>query len=252
LADPGYAGRIEQAIDDANKNNVAYLLSNAMDYETSTQTIALAKRYPTRVLAAIGVHPLTATRTSDYRLDNFERLVAENPESVKAIGEIGLDGKYTQDEELKKSQRDVFRFFLGLAEGKRLPVVVHSRLAVDEVLETLSDFHLSKVLLHWYDGPVDKLRVIKEKGYLISIGPAVFYSRTVGEIARRAELNMILTETDGPVNYRGPFEGRLTKPSFVVEVARRLAEIKALSTDAVGQAVWRNFQELIPSVSESY
>ena len=250
LTDPGFADRIGQVIDDADKNNVAYLLSNAVDYETSAQTIALAQRYPTKVLAAIGVHPSTATRTADCELDKFEKLIDDNAEYVKAIGEIGLDGKYTKDEKLKKSQRDVFRFFLSLAERKRLPVVVHSRLATNDVLETLSDFHVPKVLLHWYDGPVDKLSLMREMGYVISIGPAVYNSRTISEIARSADLRMILTETDGPVSYRGYFEGRATQPSFVIDVVRRLAEIKTLSPETVRKAIWSNFQELVPMMRE--
>ena len=250
LADPGYESRIERTLEDADKNNVAYLLSNAMDYVTSARTIALTKRYPAKVLAAIGVHPWTVTNSTDYQLDEFEKLIQENLDTVKAIGEIGLDGKYTQDEKLKARQKDVFRFFLTLAERNGLPVAVHSRQAVDEVLEVLSDFDLPKVLLHWYDGPSEKLKLIEERGYLISIGPAALYSSRISEIAQNAALGMILTETDAPVKYRGPFEGRLTQPSFVVDVVRGLAEIKALSGDAVREAVWRNFHELIPMASE--
>lgn len=246
LADPGFAGRTEQTIDDATKNKVMRLLSNSVDYETSTQTIALAKRYSPRVLAAIGVHPSTVTNTKDQRLDEFQQLIEENAGSVAAIGEVGLDGKYTQDEQVRKRQLEVFRFFLGLAERRGLPVVIHSRMAVDEVLGTLQDFHLPKVLLHWYDGPLDKLEVIRERGYLISIGPAVFYSRAISQVAANVGLDMILSETDGPVKYRGPFEGQLTQPSFIVEVVRKVAEIKGLHIDAVREAVWNNFRKLIP------
>ncbi len=217
-----------------------------MDYETSTQTIALAKRYSSRVLAAIGVHPSTVMNTKDQRLDEFQQLIEEDAEYVAAIGEVGLDGKYTQDEQVRKRQLEVFRFFLGLAERNGLPVVVHSRLAVDEVLGALQEFHLPKVLLHWYDGPLDKLEVITERGYLISIGPAVFYSRAINEVASNGALDIILSETDGPVKYRGPFEGRLTQPSFVIEVVRRVAELKGLHIDEVREAVWSNFRKLIP------
>jgi TatD DNase family protein len=239
---------VEQAIADAEKNHVEYLLSNAVDYETATKTIALAKQYPANVLAAIGVHPSTVTNTTNYDLEKFEQLVDENDDYVNAIGEIGLDGKYSKDEKVKKRQLEVFRFCLNLAERKGLPAVVHSRLAVDEVLENLSDFHMPKVLLHWYDGPVNKLRVIKERGYLISVGPAAFYSQAVGEIARNAELDMILSETDGPVKYRGPFEGRPTQPSFVVDVIRKVAEIKNLGTESIREAVRCNFETFIPQL----
>jgi TatD DNase family protein len=176
-------------------------------------------------------------------LTKFERLLDENREHVKAIGEIGLDGKYTQDTEKRNKQREVFQFFLAIAEKKRLPVVIHSRLAVDEVLNELSRFTQLKVLLHWYDGPVEKLKSIRERGYMISIGPALFYSKRIAEITRKADLGMILSETDGPVTYHGPFQGKFTQPSFVIDVVRRLAEMRSENVETVREAVWSNFQK---------
>ncbi len=249
LADHEYAGRIEEIIRDATTNNVAHLLSNAVDYNTSLQTITLAKNYPGKVLAAVGVHPSTATKAVDCQIDKFEQLIENNGKHVKAVGEIGLDGKYTQDEALKARQKEVFRFFLGLAERKKLPVVVHSRLAVDEVLETLSDFLLQRVLLHWYDGPIEKLKVIQDHGWLISFGPALLYSRRLSEIAREADLGIILSETDGPVSYYGPFKGRHTQPSFVADVVRKLAEIKSVSADVARETIYRNFLICIRNTS---
>jgi len=249
LADPAYTGRIEQVIEDATTNNVSYLLSNAVDYSTSVQTITLAKNYRGKVLAAIGVHPSTVTKTADYQLDKFEELIDKNEDYAQAVGEIGLDGKYTQDEALKNRQKEVFRFFLRLAEQKKLPVVVHSRLAVDEVLESLSGFRLRKVLLHWYDGPVEKLSLIHQRSYLISLGPALLYSRRLSEIARKADLGIVLSETDGPVTYHGPFKGRLTQPSFVVDVVRKLAEIKSVNVDEVRETIYGNFHEFIRNLA---
>ena len=245
LADPDYAGRIELVMEDATKNNISHLLSNAVDYETSIETVTLARRYDGQVFAAVGVHPWTVTKNKDLHLDKFEELLEVNERYIKAIGEIGLDGQYTQDEEQKKRQREVFRFFLELAEHKRLPVVVHSRLAVDDVLETLPSFNLQKVLLHWYSGPVEKLDLIKDRGYLISVGPSLLYSRRISEIARHADLKMILSETDGPVNYHGPFEGKMTQPSLVIEVVRKLAEIKSQSAENVRETICSNFQLFI-------
>jgi len=243
LADPMFKGHVEEAIDDAKENNVSCLLSNATDYNTSLETIALAKHHSPQVFAAIGVHPWTASNTTSYELDKFEKLVDENKECVKAIGEIGLDGKYTQDELAKTRQREVFRFFLELAAQKKLPVVIHSRQAVNEVLGILPDFDLRKVLLHWYDGPIEALPSIRSRGYLISFGPALLYSRRIARIAANADLGMILTETDAPVKYPGPFEGRKTQPSFVVEVARKLADINKVNIEAVRNSVWNNFDE---------
>ena len=178
-------------------------------------------------------------------LDKFELLLDENREHVKAIGEIGLDWKYTQDQEKRNRQKEIFQFFLGIADKRRLPIVVHSRLAVDEVLDELSKFSPPNVLLHWYDGPAEKLELIRDRGYFVSIGPALVYSERISEIARKADLSMVLSETDGPVAHRGPFRGRMTQPSFVIDVVRKLAEIKSESVEAVRDAIWSNFQKLM-------
>lgn len=247
LADPGYAGKIEAIIEDAARSKVTGLLSNGVDYDSSVQTISVAKQHGGTVFAAVGVHPWTVVNKPTLDLSQFERLLNENRGHVKAIGEIGLDGKYTQDEEKRSRQRQTFQFFLRMAEERRLPVVVHSRLAVDEVLNELTRFDLPRVLLHWYDGPVEKLETIKDRRYLISMGPSLLYSRRIAEIARKADLSMILSETDGPVTYHGPFEGKMTQPSFVIDVIRKLAEIRSEKVETIRYAVWTNFQRFLRS-----
>jgi TatD DNase family protein len=245
LADPVYAGSAMSVIDDAIRANVTRLLSSAVDYNTSVQTISLAKQYDGRVLAAVGIHPSTVVYETDYALALFERLIDENKEYVKAIGEIGLDGKYTQDQEKTRQQREVFSFFLSIAEKRQLPVVVHSRLAVVQVLDELSRFDLRGVLMHWYEGPLEKLELIRQQGYMISIGPTLLYSKRIAEVARNADLTTILTETDGPVPYHGPYEGKVTRPSFVIDIVHKLAEIKIKRYQEVREAVWNNFQNFI-------
>jgi TatD DNase family protein len=245
LADSDYSGLIEEVLDDAAKNGVDYLLSNGMDYDSSVRTLALADQYKNRVLAAVGLHPWTATNTEGkLSLDIFEKLVEENRKMITAIGEIGLDGQYSQDEAKKLRQREVFQFFLRLAERRKLPVIVHSRLAIDEVLNMLPSFTLPKVVLHWYSGPAEYLQQITDQGYLITIGPNILYAKRTVEIARHADLTTILTETDGPVSYFGPFKGKPTRPAFVIDVVKKIAEIKNENIDQIRNRVWDNFQSL--------
>ncbi len=244
LADPGYAGKVEEVVENANRHNVSKMLSNATDYETSLATVDLAKQYPSKVLAAVGVHPYTATKTESFHLDKFAALLDENRDCVRAIGEIGLDGKYTQDERIKNRQQEIFRFFLKLAEERNLPAVVHSRQAVTETLDTLADFKALKTLFHWYDGPIENLQLFKERGYWISISPAILYSRRISEIARAADISIMLSETDGPVSYRGLFGNELTQPSLVVAVVQKIAEIKGLKPELVRDQILSNFQKL--------
>jgi len=245
LADPGYAGKTFEVIRDATSHGVSRMLSNAVDFETSLETIKIAKNSAGSVLAAVGVHPSATLNTDDLHLDKFGKMIDENANSISAIGEIGLDGKYSQDERVKAKQIEVFRFFLALAEEKHLPVVVHSRQAISETIDSLAHFHLPSVLLHWYDGPTDSLSTLKDRGYMISIGPAVLYSRKIAEIARAVNSDLILTETDGPVAYRGLFGRELTKPWFVVNVVGRLGELRGANSDIVKSTVFSNFHRFL-------
>jgi len=245
LADPGYAGKVEAVVEEAGQHDVTQMLSNATDYESSLETIRLAKKFPDRVLAAVGVHPSTATRSSALNLNKFAEMIDDNARWIKAIGEIGLDGTYTQDERAKTKQQQVFRFFLELAEERKLPVTIHSRGAVLETLALLADFRIPCVLFHWYDGPTANLPLLRQHAYLISIGPAMSYSRKVTEIARLADPGLILSETDGPVKYRGLFGGQPAAPACVVEVVRRLAEEKGMSLDAMKSMISSNFQRFL-------
>jgi TatD DNase family protein len=120
---------------------------------------------------------------------------------------------------------------------------VHSRQAVVETLDTLADFKALKILFHWYDGPIENLHIFKERGYWISIGPTVLCSRRISEITRAADLSIILSETDGPVSYRGLFGDELTKPSFVVAVVQKIAEVKGLNLESVGDQILSNFHK---------
>jgi len=73
----------------------------------------------------------------------------------------------------------------------------------------------------------------------------LLYSKRLAEIARAADLGIILTETDGPVSYHGPFEGKITQPSFVIDVVKKITEMKSLNMETVRETIRSNFQKLI-------
>jgi TatD DNase family protein len=245
LADPGYSGKIDSVLREAVQNKVMHVVSNAVDYETSVQTIALAKQHKDLVHAAVGLHPSTVVNRGNSEQSKFEALLDENREHVSAIGEIGLDGKYSRDREKLRLQKQTFRFFLNMAEKRGLPVVVHSRYALGTVLDELSRFTLPKVLLHWFDGTAENLRLIQDRGWLISIGPALFYSKSIAQIALQAAPSVILTETDGPVPHRGPFKGKMTTPALVIDVVHKLSELKSVNPGELGEMILDNFRRLI-------
>ena len=64
------------------------------------------------------------------------------------------------------------------------------------------------------------------------------------EIIRRVPLTSLLTETDGPINYYGPFKDKLTTPAFIPQVVKAIAEIKGIRENDVAEHILRNFTSL--------
>ena len=239
LSDEEYAGHVSDVLTDAKNSGVVALVSNSMDLKTCLGTLELAERHRDIVYAALGIHPWTVKGLKEEELDQVLQLIStqRGNRAFVALGEIGLDSKYT---EIWDKQVKVFDLMLRSAEKLDLPVVIHSRDTTAQVIEVLPSYRLRKVLLHWFSGPVGTLAKVVERGYCITEGPAVAYSDGVREVVRNVPLTSLLTETDGPVRF---FKGKTTTPAFIPSVIGAIAEIKGVSDEDVAEQVLRNFQE---------
>jgi TatD DNase family protein len=245
LSDTEYNSKVEALIEDAQRSNVIALVSNSMNYESSLLSLQLAEQNPGLVYAALGIHPWNIQFLSSNELEQTLDLIFEqerNRQRVVAIGEVGLDFSYGK-RQIADLQIKVFSEMLHAAERLSLPVIVHSRRTAPKIMSILSSFDVKKVLFHWFSGPLELLSKIVESGYYISEGPPCVFSRRTREIIRLVPLGSLLTETDGPVRFGGPFYGKMTTPSFIPQVVGAIAEIKGMKeTDVAGQ-ILRNFTE---------
>ena len=243
LSDSKYAEHTGELVTDAKRFNVAALVSNSVDFNTSVGSLRLAEKYPTRVHAALGIHPWNVNKLKKEELEKtIELIIAKHQKSaVIAIGEIGLDWKY---EAIREDQFMVFNKMLHLAEKLDLPVIIHSRGTTTQIVNMLPSYNLKKVLLHWFSCPFDALNRTIDYGYYISEGPPVAYSNGIRQIVKMVPLTYFLTETDGPVTYRGnPYNGQMTKPSFIKTVIENVAEIKKMGILDVANQIARNFED---------
>jgi len=132
---------------------------------------------------------------------------------------------------------------LRLAEALDLPAVIHSRGTTDKIVELLPSYRLKRVLLHWFSYPISALQKVMDNGYFISEGPPAAYSSGIREVIDKTPLTSFLTETDGPVTYhKPPYNGQLTKPSFIRNVVEAVAEIKKMQFDDVARQIAENFE----------
>ncbi len=246
LSDSDYSQKVGEIVEDAKQSNVIALVSNSMDLETSRQSLRLAEEHPNQVYAALGIHPWNTKNLSSDELQETIDLIFENGENrerVIAVGEIGLDSSYSGSGEPTEIQMQVFHKLLSAAEKLSLPVIIHSRGTTSQIVSLLPSYTVKKVLLHWFSRPHSLISKIVDRGYYITEGPPSVFSTGIREVIRRIPLTNLMTETDGPVRFRGPFKGKMTTPAFIPTVVEAIAQLKGKEKSEVADQIFQNFTD---------
>lgn len=242
LSDAEYTDHIDELIEDAKTAGVTVLVTNSMDLKTCINDIQLAEKYPKLVYPALGIHPWNIKMLKENELQETIDYISEQAQKSKvlAIGEIGLDYKY---EAIWNEQMLVFDAMLHLAEKFNLPVIIHSRGTTDKIVDMLPSYNLKRVLLHWFSYPMTALFKAINHGYYITEGPPLSYSNGLREVVLNTPITNLLTETDGPVTYwKRPYNGQLTKPSFIRAVVESVADIKKIQIEEAADQIVKNFE----------
>jgi TatD DNase family protein len=224
-------------------NEVALIINPGTNLETSREAVAIAEKIPF-VYANVGLHPGDVNRFDKRDFETLETL-AKN-ERVVAIGEIGLDYHYPDHQ--KDRQEDCFREMLRLAKRLDLPVVIHTRDAWADTFRILEEEQSSNLrgMMHCFSGSIDEARRSLKMGFKISIpGVVTFKKSNLPDVVSQLALGDLLTETDCPFLAPAPHRGKRNEPSFVIEVAKKIALIKNVSLAQVAQAVYLNLAELM-------
>ena len=206
------------------------------------RAVEVAERY--RLPASAGVHPHEA-KLADERVYEELRGLARDGRIV-AIGEIGLDFHY--DHSPRPVQAEVFRRQLRLARELGLPVIVHTREADEETAEILAREKAGEAggVVHCFTGGLELARRALELGLYLSFSGIVTFPRsaTIQRVARDCPEDRLLVETDAPFLAPPPHRGKRNEPAFVVEVARKVAELRGATLDAVASAAEANYRRL--------
>ena len=215
-----------------------YFFNIGCDLKTSYSSYELSKKYD-HVYAVVGVHPHEAKYYTAETREALKELLTKD--KVMAIGEIGLD--YHYDLSPRDVQRDVFIDQINLAREMDVPIVIHTREAMEETYEILEKHAKGmKVLLHCYTGSIEMARKYLKLGYKLALGGALTFknAKNTVDVAREVDLKDLLIETDSPYMTPVPYRGKRNDPRKVVLVAEKLAEIKGISTEEVLEATKKN------------
>lgn len=210
-----------------------------VDYETSRQAVELAEKNE-NIYVCVGLHPKDNT-TEVFDTEAYRKLV-QNPKVV-AIGECGLDffrleGDPGKVEEIKAQQKKLFIQQIELAIGENKPLMLHCRDAYREVLDILSPYKKQagerlRGNVHFFAGDVATAREFIELDFTVSFTGVITFARNYDEVIRSLPLMSILSETDAPFVAPVPYRGKRNEPAYVVEVVKKLAEIRGEDPETV-------------------
>ncbi|MHB8908873.1 MAG: TatD family hydrolase [Syntrophales bacterium] len=206
------------------------------------KAVGLAGLYPP-VYAAIGIHPHEVKEIGTATYDTLRRLA--RGKKVVAIGEIGLDFFY--DLSPREVQLRCFAEQLDLAEELDLPVIIHDRDAHAETLGILrSRKGRLRGALHCFSGDAAMARECVALGFHLSVAGPVTYRKAdqLREVAREIPPERLLIETDAPYLSPEPYRGKRNEPAYVVETARRLAEVRGVPAGELERLTAANARRL--------
>ena len=250
----------EETVRAIENSQLDYVMDIGFDLTSSILAVDHAARYPW-CYAAVGVHPHDTEGMDDMQLAMIKGLAKKN--KVMAIGEIGLDFHY--DYSPRDEQREWFRKQIRLANELRMPIVIHSREADQEVMDILkeegafSDERKSwfperpdttgyvksdtaapdaRVLLHCFSGSAELGRQYVKLGATLSIAGPVTYknNRKTTAVVEEIPIDFLLVETDSPYLTPEPYRGRKNMSPYVEHTARKVAEIKGMTFEEVAAA----------------
>jgi len=162
-----------------------------------------------------------------------------------AIGEIGLD--FYWDVSFKSQQYDTFQRQIGWALSYDIPVVIHSRNAVDECIKVVQDHQDGnlKGVFHCFSGTIDQARKIIELGFYLGIGGVLTYKNSgLDKVMSEIGLANVILETDAPYLTPVPFRGKRNEPGHITIVGEKLADINNIPVNEIANITTQNAQKL--------
>jgi len=234
---------IGKILDRAQQAGVEKIIVPATNLQTSLDVIELVQKYD-MLYGAVGIHPTELVDFREKHLYELEKLASA--EKIVAIGEIGLD--YYWKPFNAELEQYVLRSQIRIAKDSNLPIIIHNRESSADLMNILLDEQKDGKLraqLHSFSG--DKLMADEcvKMGFYISFTGNITYkpnekSLISYEVVKNTPLENLLLETDSPYMTPVPHRGKLNEPAYIKYTAEKIAELKNISVDELGNITTQN------------
>ena len=230
---------IDKVIEENKNALVDKIVVSGCSRESIEEVMDLKDKYD-MVYVTIGYYPEYADTVSQSDLDYLKSLLGEK--KIVGIGEIGLDYHYTKDN--KDKQIWLFEEQLKIADAFNLPVVIHSRDATMDTINTLKKYKV-KGIIHCFSGSLETANIYISMGFLLGIGGVVtFKNSKLKDVVKEVSLESIVLETDSPYLTPVPFRGKINSSKYLEFIANFIADIKNISVGELAEITSRNASSL--------
>ncbi len=236
----GVFEEIESILTRAKAVKVEKVINICTDKITLDRGIDLSEKHA-GIFNVGATTPHDVGKEGELYFSEFEKVAKEG--KLVAIGETGLDYFYKCSN--REIQQKFLKRYLALANECNLPVVIHCRDAFEDLFQIIDKHCKTPLMLHCFTGTLKDAMKGVSRGWLISIsGIATFKkSQELRDVIKEIPLDYLVIETDTPYLAPQHHRGEKNEPSFVVETAEMIANVKNLTLQKVASATTTNVEK---------
>ena len=236
---------LPEVIQRAKKAGISKIIEIGCSGKRAKKAISIAEKYE-NVFACIGIHPNDVKEDFDREFQIIKKLASHK--KVVAIGECGFDFFYPENATEEKQAYALQQHFL-LAEKLNLPLVLHFREAQKQAINFLKKNKPKNFVVHCFSSDLTFAKEIIALKGLISLTGIITFPKAeiLRKVVKEIPLSKIMLETDCPFLAPGKFRGKVNEPAFVIEIAKKIAEIKGVSLQNVDEVTTKNAERFFLS-----
>ncbi len=230
---------IEQVIANAQQESVQQFYLPNIDSSSIESMLQLEAKYPGVCIAMMGLHPCSVGANHKEELQIVENWLQKR--SFAAIGETGLDFYWDRTFEIQQYQ--AFRRQIELALQYRLPIVIHTRNAMQQCIDVISEYTGSglKGIFHCFGGSLQEAEKIISLGFYLGIGGVLTYKNSgLPKVLEHISLDHIVLETDAPYLAPVPKRSKRNESAYLKYIITALAGIKNISPQEIARITTAN------------
>ena len=224
----------------AQEADVEITIMPAIDSTTHEKMFQVESSYG-NCHSMIGLHPCSVDKGFEKELSLVNQFLVER--KFVAVGEIGLD--FYWDKTFVSEQYEAFHRQIQMAITYRLPIVIHSRNAIDECINVVNRYPGVKGVFHCFSGNEEQAKKIVDLDFMLGIGGVVtFKNAGLDKVIEQIGLSNVILETDAPYLAPVPYRGKRNEPAYIRLVAEKLSAVCNLPLEKIAELTTENARKL--------